>query len=267
MKRKSIHFGHKIMGVYAIQNMVTDKVYIGSSVDIRKRWSHHIKELNKGVHSNSRLQNSWNCYGEENFSFSVMELVEDRNSLFEREQYWIDQLDACNKEIGFNIAEIAGCPPMTEESRKKQSESLKNNTEFMKRTSEFLKEKHKDKEFERKLDYGRRHSEKVKEQLIKLNASPEHKKQVQDLLNALHSDKNNMKRVSEMYKDNLKKDSWRASHGMRKILQIDDCNNVVAIHDSLRDLQKLGFSRYSIARICKQNSCELHRGFRWQYAT
>jgi hypothetical protein len=44
------------------------------------------------------LQNAWNKYGEDNFYFSVLELVPDKDKLIEREQYWIDKLNACDRK-------------------------------------------------------------------------------------------------------------------------------------------------------------------------
>jgi group I intron endonuclease len=52
-----------------------------------------------------KLQNAWNKYGSESFVFEVLEHC-DKNLLQEKEQYWIDLLDTCNK--GFNISKKAG---------------------------------------------------------------------------------------------------------------------------------------------------------------
>lgn len=47
---------NKVSGVYQITNTENDLIYISSSKDIYKRWSAHIKELNKGTHINRFLQ-------------------------------------------------------------------------------------------------------------------------------------------------------------------------------------------------------------------
>lgn len=36
----------KIIGIYKIQNILNDKVYIGSSIDINRRWTTH-KRMSK----------------------------------------------------------------------------------------------------------------------------------------------------------------------------------------------------------------------------
>jgi len=114
-------------GVYIIKNLLNNKVYIGSSKNVDERWVKHKFTLNNKKHCNGHLNRAWNKYGENNFKFSVIEYVELDN-LIEREQYYIDYYDACNQNIGYNIAPKAGsnlgwCP--SEKTRKRMSESAK----------------------------------------------------------------------------------------------------------------------------------------------
>ena len=69
-------------GIYRILNKVNGKFYIGSSVNIVKRWWEHKKSLRLGIHVNAHLQRSWNEYGEESF---VFEFYEDLGHLTENE--------------------------------------------------------------------------------------------------------------------------------------------------------------------------------------
>lgn len=87
-------------GIYVIQNLVNDKMYIGSSINTRKRKNRHFSELKRGVHKNRKLQSSYNKYGKDNFSFRQLETVEDKSSLIEREQYYIDTL---KPELNINL--------------------------------------------------------------------------------------------------------------------------------------------------------------------
>lgn len=82
-------------GIYAITNTVNGKKYIGSSVNIKKRWACHLSTLNNGKHKSTRLQNAWLKYGPDVFVFSVVEVVEDLNRLIEREQHWVDVNGSC----------------------------------------------------------------------------------------------------------------------------------------------------------------------------
>lgn len=92
-----------ISGIYLIRNNVNFKIYIGSSVSLKKRLNQHNNRLNLNVHENTLLQNSWNKYGENNFEFSVLEECRKGN-LVEREQYYIDLFKSYKRHLGFNIA-------------------------------------------------------------------------------------------------------------------------------------------------------------------
>lgn len=80
----------KCSGIYVIQNIVNNKIYIGSSVNMHKRRISHYNCLRRGVHNNVKLQNAFNKYGESNFTFSVIECIKDKSNLIEREQVWLD---------------------------------------------------------------------------------------------------------------------------------------------------------------------------------
>lgn len=95
-------------GIYKITNAVNGKFYIGSSADIDKRWYDHKRELMLNIHTNPKLQHSWNKHGEDKFTFTIVEDVEaDQSKLFEREQYYLDTLKPYEREIGYNICPIA----------------------------------------------------------------------------------------------------------------------------------------------------------------
>ena len=79
-----------MQGIYAITHVATGRRYIGSSVNIAARWSAHRKALEYGTHANQRLQRVWQKYGSVAFSFEVVEPVDERGQLLEREQAHID---------------------------------------------------------------------------------------------------------------------------------------------------------------------------------
>lgn len=86
-------------GIYQIRNTVNNKIYVGSTVDFEFRKREHFYRLNKGIHYNKHLQKAWNKYGSECFEFEVLEVCQI-TFLQEKEQTWIDKLDAYNK--GYN---------------------------------------------------------------------------------------------------------------------------------------------------------------------
>jgi group I intron endonuclease len=104
----------KKCGIYKIENIINNKIYIGSSIDIDERWRRHIKYLNDNKHHSPNLQYSWNKYGSKNFKFEVIELC-SLDVLISREQFYLNTiLDACNikskifKKNGYNVCRIAG---------------------------------------------------------------------------------------------------------------------------------------------------------------
>ena len=99
--------------------------YIGQSINIRKRWQEHKRELNKNCHHNNHLQNAWNMYGSPSFTFRVLEIC-DKESLDSLEEYWVSIYDTMNRKLGYNIGTPGSCSMAnrhhTKESRKKMSE-------------------------------------------------------------------------------------------------------------------------------------------------
>jgi hypothetical protein len=52
-----------IRGVYGILNTLTSRIYVGSSVNVSRRWNAHRWELETGRHINKHLQRAWDKYG------------------------------------------------------------------------------------------------------------------------------------------------------------------------------------------------------------
>lgn len=88
--------------IYVITCSVNGRVYVGSAKRATQRLKHHWQALIAGRHENSFLQRAWVKYGAESFSHRIVEkcVLEDR---WQREQWWIDHLKACNREHGFNV--------------------------------------------------------------------------------------------------------------------------------------------------------------------
>jgi len=112
-------------GIYQIRNKKNGKVYIGSAVDIERRWRVHKRLLKQNKHHSRHLQRSYNKHGECNFIFEVLEGVEDKNLLLESEQRWMDKTRCCDDKIGYNICPTAGSnlgKKATGEQKKARSE-------------------------------------------------------------------------------------------------------------------------------------------------
>lgn len=92
-------------GIYKISNIITNKVYIGSAINIKNRWYKHTTALNKNKHHSIKLQRSYNKHGKDNFIYEIIKEC-DKNQLLILEQYYIDLYDSYNN--GYNSTPIAG---------------------------------------------------------------------------------------------------------------------------------------------------------------
>lgn len=80
-------------GVYAIRRITDGKYYVGSSVDIRRRWASHSASLIAGEHHSIWLQRSRTRHGADAHEFIVLEECEPiKVVLITREQHYIDAL-------------------------------------------------------------------------------------------------------------------------------------------------------------------------------
>lgn len=92
----------KVSGIYYILNKISNKYYIGSSLNVMKRLHQHEILLSKNIHFNTHLQFSFNKYGKHNFEFSIIESCDAKN-LIEKENFWIAQYKSNNREFGYNV--------------------------------------------------------------------------------------------------------------------------------------------------------------------
>lgn len=111
----------KKSGVYKIVNTINGKMYVGSAIDIDKRWAQHRR------YPKSLIGRALVKYSIENFSLEILELVENKENLLEREQYWIDSIQPFGK-VGYNLCRTAGSTqgnPCLESTRKKIAQANK----------------------------------------------------------------------------------------------------------------------------------------------
>jgi len=79
-----------VIGVYAIVNTSNQKVYVGSSKNIKKRFLCHASFLRNGKHHCAHLQNSFNLNSPETFQFRILAECSTREEAQELEQAMLD---------------------------------------------------------------------------------------------------------------------------------------------------------------------------------
>ena len=94
------------IGIYAIKNIHTGGVYIGStaSYGFERRWARHRERARRGKHHSRYFQNAWNQYGEAAFIFEPL-LVCEPEQCKSLEQQLIDRLLPC-----YNMAKSVTSP-------------------------------------------------------------------------------------------------------------------------------------------------------------
>lgn len=79
--------------IYKIVNNKTNKIYIGQTKrSLRERKNQHFSELKNQKHYNTQLQEDYNKYGKNSFSFEILENNVKEENLIEKETYWIQIL-------------------------------------------------------------------------------------------------------------------------------------------------------------------------------
>jgi len=91
----------KKSGIYIIKNILNNKIYIGSTTNLRRRFWEHFGCLRKNKHTNSRLQRAFNKHTEAYFTFKIIIVCE-----MEQLEYYEDKLielwePEYNLEFGF----------------------------------------------------------------------------------------------------------------------------------------------------------------------
>lgn len=113
--------------VYKITNLINNKCYIGSSINVEKRWQQHknCSQNPNSIQYNYPLYNAFRKYGINNFSFEI--LKQDFSNIEEMEEYefnMIEQYDSTNKDCGYNQTKFTKCHIIGEENLQKHIKNI-----------------------------------------------------------------------------------------------------------------------------------------------
>lgn len=124
---------------YAIARTGTAEEYIGTSINVKNRWKTHRYDLKKGGHHCSALQQAWDLYGPDAFTFSVLKVV-DCETLNERaalEIQLIKQRGSYNAMTAYIPYESIG--PQSEAAKALQSATNRSKAQNDPQYAEFLR--------------------------------------------------------------------------------------------------------------------------------
>ena len=128
-------------GIYQICNTVNNKRYIGSSLSVRRRFTQHLNLLRNNKHHSKHLQNAWNKYGEDSFTFEGLEYC-DPDKLLKLEHDYIVKYKTTDRDFGYNITEdVEHVAVIAKEDRQRISKSLKGRKWTEEQRQKFIKAK------------------------------------------------------------------------------------------------------------------------------
>ena len=102
------------MGVFLIRNNQSDKVFLGSSLDLRGAINRHKFQLQNRTHPNKSLQADWDQFGSNGFAFEIVDEIaprEGKESDYRKEldfleELWLEKLQPFG-ERGYNLPKLS----------------------------------------------------------------------------------------------------------------------------------------------------------------
>jgi hypothetical protein len=111
--RRSYKEAPRQAGIFQVKNCKNGKILLGSSTNLHGPFNRIRFELSAGSHDNSALQDDWNQFGPDAFTFEILEVVkpsEDpafclQDELTLLEQIWLEKLQPFGAR-GYNLGSI-----------------------------------------------------------------------------------------------------------------------------------------------------------------
>lgn len=229
----------RISGIYCIINLINNKKYVGSSINIHKRWKDHLYALKIGTHRNEHLQHAWNKYNEESFKFIILEEIEASEplKLFPKEDEWMVRMNTLDPIYGYN-KELAG----NKVTSSSNGNRVLRKVVVLDKQGNFIKEYISIAEVERDLEISA--------------------KRIDYLLNnrTIEKKRKSYKGYQFIYKDNYdpsKNYQWEYQGRSIPIVQLDDQFNVLGTFKNVRDAaEKLNLNNGTICTaIHRKHKC------------
>lgn len=96
-----------IIGIYLLRNLINGKIYVGKSVNIKRRMYQHSKpEIYYKNGKETPIVRAIKKYGFENFNIEILQIFDkntERDKIVEAEISWIKKLESNNLDKGYNL--------------------------------------------------------------------------------------------------------------------------------------------------------------------
>lgn len=90
---------HPEMGVISISCKPTGDLFLGIAKDTKTGYNRHRFQLSVNLHPNKKLQELWDKYGEQEFEYSVVEVLEYENPQDDQTDSLLELLECCLIEM------------------------------------------------------------------------------------------------------------------------------------------------------------------------
>ena len=110
--------------IYKITNLINQKKYVGSSIDVPRRWRQH-KEASineKDHHYNYPLMKAFREFGIDNFKFEIVDTLSNYKEMIQVEHDWIIK-ENCMYPHGYNQTTKTDTPMLDPDIAKKMSDT------------------------------------------------------------------------------------------------------------------------------------------------
>lgn len=108
MIRLTLPYPVSAPGVYRITDQVSGKFYIGSSINIAKRWDQHRLRMQRGTHANPILQSIWRAGPDRLRIETLRECPADKAAILAAEQEALDACGVGKNPMCMNVLTVAG---------------------------------------------------------------------------------------------------------------------------------------------------------------
>lgn len=255
-------------GIYIIKNKITNKVYIGQSKKLDKRYDSHLYRLKRKEHHNEILQRAFDKYSIVNFEFSILEEIIDEQLLNEREKYWIDFYGGINCESVYNLKD----PLLNEHSdyvKKKQKIKMtgENNPNYGKKWTQEMKDKMSNKKKNKTWEelYGKEKADLAKQKMSKTNTGRKHSEETKQKLRELNSGEKGTAYGKGYRQVGEKNSMFGKPHvGRKPILQFDMQGNFIKEFEFIGQVKNEGFNIGNVGAAVK-GKLKSSGGFIWKY--